>query len=180
MNENELKIGENQIAIYQLENSMPLEVLLQNETIWLSQQQLSELVQSSRTTVVEHIKHIYEESELDEIATCRKFRQVRKEGGRSVTRELPHYNLDLIISLGYRIKSRVATHFRQWATQVLKSYLIDGYVVNEKVLKEKNAELINHLQTLSVLVIKDIPITKKMIIEMIASQHKKEITKKSK
>lgn len=84
---------------------------------------MSELFQTSRTNVVEHIKHIYEEGELDEISTCRNFRQVRKEGNHEVTRQIPHYNLDMIISLGYRIKSVIATRFRQWATQRLKEYM---------------------------------------------------------
>lgn len=84
---------------------------------------MSELFQTSRTNVVEHIKHIYEEGELDEISTCRNFRQVRKEGNREVTRQIPYYNLDMIISLGYRIKSVIATRFRQWATQRLKEYM---------------------------------------------------------
>lgn len=84
---------------------------------------MSELFQTSRTNVVEHIKHIYEEGELDEISTCRNFRQVRKEGNREVTRQISHYNLDMIISLGYRIKSVIATRFRQWATQRLKEYM---------------------------------------------------------
>ena len=84
---------------------------------------MSELFQTSRTNVVEHIKHIYEEGELDEISTCRNFRQVRKEGNREVARQIPHYNLDMIISLGYRIKSVIATRFRQWATQRLKEYM---------------------------------------------------------
>ena len=93
-----------------------------DETVWLSQQQMAELFQSSRTNVVEHIKHIYEEGELDEESTCRKIRQVRKEGNREVERELPYYNLDMIISLGYRIKSIIATNFRRWATERLKEY----------------------------------------------------------
>lgn len=84
---------------------------------------MTELFQTSRTNVVEHIKHIYEEGELDEISTCRNFRQVRKEGNREVTRQIPYYNLDMIISLGYRIKSVIATRFRQWATQRLKEYM---------------------------------------------------------
>ena len=90
---------------------------------------MSELFQTSRTNVVEHIKHIYEEGELDEISTCRNFRQVRKEGNREVTRQIPHYNLDMIISLGYRIKSVIATRFRQWATQRLKEYMIKGFTM---------------------------------------------------
>ena len=96
---------------------------------------MSELFQTSRTNVVEHIKHIYEEGELDEISTCRNFRQVRKEGNREVTRQIPHYNLDMIISLGYRIKSVIATRFRQWATQRLKEYMIKGFTIDDERLK---------------------------------------------
>ena len=103
--------------------------------IWLTQQPMSELFQTSRTNVVEHIKHIYEEGELDEISTCRNFRQVRKEGNREVTRQIPHYNLDMIISLGYRIKSVIATRFRQWATKRLKEYMIKGFTIDDERLK---------------------------------------------
>ena len=103
--------------------------------MWLTQQQMSELFQTSRTNVVEHIKHIYGEGELDEISTCRNFRQVRKEGNREVTRQIPHYNLDMIISLGYRIKSVIATRFRQWATKRLKEYMIKGFTIDDERLK---------------------------------------------
>lgn len=96
---------------------------------------MSELFQTSRTNVVEHIKHIYEEGELDEISTCRNFRQVRKEGNREVTRQIPHYNLDMIISLGYRIKSVITTRFRQWATKRLKEYMIKGFTIDDERLK---------------------------------------------
>ena len=96
---------------------------------------MSELFQTSRTNVVEHIKHIHEEGELDEISTCRNFRQVRKEGNREVTRQIPHYNLDMIISLGYRIKSVIATRFRQWATKRLKEYMIKGFTIDDERLK---------------------------------------------
>ena len=113
-----------EIIIYQSkDNKVSISVRLEEENVWLSQQQMAELYQSSRTNIVEHIKHIYEEGELDENATCRNFRQVQKEGARNVERELPFYNLDLIISLGYRIKSRIATQFRIWATERLKEYL---------------------------------------------------------
>ena len=103
--------------------------------MWLTQQQMSELFQTSLTNVVEHIKHIYEEGELDEISTCRDFRQVRKEGNREVTRQILHYNLDMIISLGYRIKSVIATRFRQWATKRLKEYMIKGFTIDDERLK---------------------------------------------
>lgn len=124
------------IIIYQTEDGLTkINVKVENETVWLNQQQMAELFQSSRTNVVEHIKHIYEEGELSEEATCRKFRQVRMEGNREVSREIPFYNLDMIISLGYRIKSTIATHFRIWATQRLKEYLIKGFTMDDERLK---------------------------------------------
>lgn len=95
-----------EILIYQSDDGLTnVEVKVQDDTVWLTQQQMADLFQTSRTNVVEHIKHIYEEKELDEASICRNFRQVRKEGNREVNRELPFYNLDMIISLGYRIKS---------------------------------------------------------------------------
>ncbi len=126
-----------EILIYQSENGMTkIDVTFMDETVWLSQQQMAELFQTSRTNVVEHIKHIYEEGELDEESTCRKFRQVRKEGNREVSRELPFYNLDMIISLGYRIKSIIATNFRRWATERLKEYMIKGFTMDDERLKK--------------------------------------------
>lgn len=133
------KIGTNEygeILIYQTDDGQTnIEVKIEDDTVWLTQQQMSELFQTSRTNVVEHIKHIYEEGELDEISTCRNFRQVRKEGNREVTRQIPYYNLDMIISLGYRIKSVIATRFRQWATQRLKEYMIKGFTIDDERLK---------------------------------------------
>ena len=111
------------IIIYQSEDGVVrLDVRLEDKTVWLTQQQMADLFGSSRTKVVEHIKHIYEDEELNEEATCRKFRQVRQEGNREVTREIPYYNLDMIISVGYRIRSIIATRFRQWATERLRPY----------------------------------------------------------
>jgi len=122
--------------IFKIEDKkISVDVRFENETVWLTQQQMADLFQSSRTNVVEHIKHIYEEGELDENATCRKFRQVQTEGNRNVERELPFYNLDLIISLGYRIKSRIATQFRIWATERLKEYIIKGFTMDDERLK---------------------------------------------
>lgn len=126
-----------EILIYQSENGVTkIDVTFMDETVWLSQQQMAELFQTSRTNVVEHIKHIYEEGELDEESTCRKFRQVRKEGNREVSRELPFYDLDMIISLGYRIKSIIATNFRRWATERLKEYMIKGFTMDDERLKQ--------------------------------------------
>ena len=96
---------------------------------------MADLFQMSRTNVAEHIAHIYEEFELDENSTCRKFRQVRKEGNREVSREMSYYNLDMIISLGYRVKSRIATNFRRWATERLKEYMIKGFTMDDERLK---------------------------------------------
>ena len=108
------------------------------DTVWLTQQQMSTLFNSSRSNIVEHIANIYMEGELDENATCRDFRQVRKEGKRTVARDLPHYNLDVIISVGYRVKSQRGIAFRKWATSVLKEYMIKGYAINQKRLEALN------------------------------------------
>jgi hypothetical protein len=125
-----------EIIIYQTEDGLTnIEVKIQDETVWLTQQQMADLFQTSRTNVVEHIKHIYDEGELDENSTCRKFRQVRKEGNREVSREMPFYNLDMIISLGYRVKSSIATNFRRWATERLKEYMIKGFTMDDERLK---------------------------------------------
>ena len=125
-----------EILIYQSDDGLTnIEVKVHDETVWLTQQQMAELFQTSRTNVVEHIKHIYEEKELDETSTCQKFRQVRKEGNREVNRELPFYNLDMIISLGYRVKSAIATNFRRWATERLKEYMIKGFTIDDERLK---------------------------------------------
>ncbi|VDH02787.1 virulence RhuM family protein [Bergeyella zoohelcum] len=121
--------------IYQTTEDNQLKVRLEDENIWLTQQQMAQLYQCSRTNVVEHIKNIYQEGELQEEATCRNFRQVQTEGNREVSRELPFYNLDMIISLGYRIKSHIATKFRIWATERLKEYIVKGFTLNDERLK---------------------------------------------
>lgn len=126
----------NQVIIYQSEDGETrIDVKFTGETVWLSQQQMADLYQSSRSNVVEHIKHVYEDGELDEESTCRNFRQVRQEGTRQVAREIPFYNLDMIISLGYRIRSVIATHFRRWATERLKEYIIKGFTMDDERLK---------------------------------------------
>ena len=129
--------NQGEIVIYQTdEGSTKIDVRFVDETVWLTQQQMAELFQSSRTNIVEHIQHIYEEGELDENATCRRFRQVRSEGSRQVTRKISYYNLDMIISLGYRVKSSIATHFRRWATERLKEYMIKGFAMDDERLKK--------------------------------------------
>lgn len=128
--------NQGEIVIYQAEDGLTkVECRFVDETVWLTQQQMAELFHTSRSNIVEHIGHIYEEGELDETSTCRKFRQVRMEGNRQVTRELPFYNLDMIISLGYRVKSLIATQFRRWATERLKEYMIKGFTMDDERLK---------------------------------------------
>ena len=137
-NKEERFLAEDQgeIIIYQTDDGdTKIDVRFVDETVWLTQQQMAELFQSSRTNVVEHIRHIYEEGELEENSTCRKFRQVRMEGSRRVAREIPYYNLDMIISLAYRVRSKTATHFRRWATERLKEYMIKGFTMDDERLK---------------------------------------------
>lgn len=125
-----------EVILYQREDGAPaIEVRLDADTVWLSQQQIAELFQTTRTNIVKHIQHVYEEGELDEAATCEHFSQVRQEGNRQVTRQIPHYNLDLIISVGYRVKSKVATQFRIWATERLREYLVKGFTMDDQKLK---------------------------------------------
>ncbi len=113
-----------------------VDVRLEDDTLWLTQAQMCELYQTSRSNVVEHIKHIYEEGELTEESTCRNFRQVRQEGIRQVERTIPFYNLDMIIALGYRVRSITATRFRQWATLRLKEYIQKGFTLDDERLKQ--------------------------------------------
>ena len=130
-------MAENNVIIYtDNDGRTRIDVRIEGETLWLSQQQMAELYQTSRTNVIEHIKHIYEEGELQEEGTCRNFRQVRLEGKRQVSRELPFYNLDMIIALGYRVRSIIATRFRQWATERLKEYIVKGFTLDDERLKK--------------------------------------------
>ena len=134
MSENET---EKSIIIYQpVEGQAGIDVRVESETVWLSQQQMATLFETSRTNIVEHLGHIYAEGELEKEATCRDFRQVRQEGKRQVNRLVPHYNLDAIISVGYRVKSATATQFRIWATKRLREYLVQGYSINEQRLEQ--------------------------------------------
>jgi len=125
-----------EILLYQSEDSITkIEVRLENETVWLNQYQLEALFQTDRSSIAKHIKNIYESGELLEDSTCAKIAQVQKEGSREVSRKIIYYNLDLIISVGYRIKSHVATKFRIWATQRLKEYIIKGFALDDERMK---------------------------------------------
>ncbi|MFN6944442.1 MAG: RhuM family protein [Cytophagaceae bacterium] len=132
----------NKVIIYEaVEGGASLEVRLEDDTVWLTQAQLVELFESSKANISEHISKIYKEGELEKGPTVRKLRTVRTEGKRIVEREVEHYNLDVIISVGYRVKSLRGTQFRIWANKILKDYLIKGFAINEKRLKEKQEQL---------------------------------------
>ncbi len=125
---------DNEFVLYQPDDSATkFEVRLENDTIWLTQAQIVQLFESSKANISEHIKHIYQSKELVEHATVRNFRTVRKEGNRTIARELIHYNLDMIISIGYRVNSLRGTQFRIWATNVLRDYLLKGYAINNRM-----------------------------------------------
>lgn len=126
-----------------------LKVSLQQNTVWLSQAQMSELFDTTPENVLMHLKNIFKEQELTESATTKEFLVVRQEGKRQVRRRIKHYNLDAIISVGYRVSSKRATQFRQWATQVLNDYLVQGYTLNERRLQERGIEFEQALSLLS-------------------------------
>lgn len=130
------KMDNSEIVIYTTKDGhTKVDVRFDSDTVWLTQAQLVELYQTSKANISEHIKHIFEEQELSEEATVRKFRTVQMEGDRLVSREQTFYNLDMIISLGYRIKSAIATHFRRWATELIKEYMRKGFALDDERLK---------------------------------------------
>lgn len=132
----------NSIEIYRSQDgSIQLNVKLENDTVWLTQSQMAELFGVDRTSIVRHIRNIYKSEELDQNSTCVKNAQVRTEGHRSILREIPYYNLDMIISVGYRVNSKNATSFRRWATSILKQYLIKGYAINQQIKLDRYNEL---------------------------------------
>ena len=131
-----------EVVIYRSpEGETELSVNLKEDTVWLTPTQMTKLFEKARPTILEHIKNIYEEAELDSTSTCRKFRQVQIEGNRKIIRNIDHYNLDVIISVGYRVKSKRGTQFRIWANKILKEYLVKGYSLNEKRLKEQSEKV---------------------------------------
>ncbi|WGE84491.1 RhuM family protein [Actinobacillus equuli] len=132
----------NPIEIYQAEDgSTQVEVRFENETVWLSQAQMAKIFNTSADNISLHLKNIFKEKELEEIRTTKDFSVVQLEGARKVTRQVKHYNLDAVISVGYRVKSKAATQFRIWATSRLKDYLTKGYAINQKRLQQNAYEL---------------------------------------
>lgn len=141
-----------EIVIYtSADGKISLDAKLENETIWLTQDMMAKLFETTPQNITMHIKNIYEDEELEQNSTCKDFLQVRNEGKRTVSRKLTHYNLDMILSVGYRIKSKTAVQFRKWATSILKEYLIKGYAINQKALKEQQEKLISLRQIIELL-----------------------------
>jgi hypothetical protein len=137
-----------QVVLYRSEDGRTkLDVLLEDETVWLSQRQLTELFGKAKGTISEHIKHIFEDGELNPAATVRRFRTVQREGSRDVTREVELYNLDMMIALGFRVRSVAAVRFRQWAADKLKEYIVKGFVLDDDRLKraDRSADYFDEL-----------------------------------
>jgi prophage maintenance system killer protein len=135
-------INTGEIVIYvSLDGIIETEVTLAEDTLWLTQSQLEKLFGTDRTSITKHIKNIIKTGELEEKATCAKIAQVRYEGNRKVKRDITYYNLDMILSIGYRINSKQGTQFRIWANRILKEHLVKGYTINEKRLQEKSDEV---------------------------------------
>ena len=123
-----------EIVIYQTKDGKTsIDVKLENETVWLNQAQMAELFQTDRTSIVKHVNNIYKSEELEKDSTCAKIAQVQMEGNRTIKRHIIYYNLDMIISVGYRVNSMRGTQFRIWANKILKDYLIKGYAINQQV-----------------------------------------------
>ena len=147
-----MEIQKGEIILYQREDgSAQLNVRVEGDTVWLTQQLMAELFNTSKQNISLHIQNIYEEGELSPEATVKKFLTVQKEGIRDVRRQLDYYNLDMIISVGYRIKSIIATKFRIWATQRLKEYIVKGFTMDDERLKGNGGgdywkELLNRIR----------------------------------
>lgn len=140
------------IAIYTTPNGeTQIDVRVQDETVWLTQRQMEQLFDTDRTSIARHIKNIIKDGELVESATCAKIAQVQTEGKRSVTRDIKYYNLDMILSVGYRVTSKTATQFRIWATKTLREYLTQGFVINQRALADQRNKLLTLQRTLDLM-----------------------------
>ncbi len=145
-------MNESSIQIYRLDNgATEIDVKLDQDTIWLSQKQIAELFDKDSDTIGLHLKNIYSTGELEEFSTTEDYSVVQKEGTRNVRRRIKHYNLDAIISVGYRVNSIRGTQFRIWANKILKEYLIQGYSINERALKRQNEQLSELQKTIKIL-----------------------------
>ncbi len=159
----------NEIITFNANNELEISVRMQEETVWLSQSQMSLLFDTSTDNISLHLKNIFKEGELQEKATTEDFSVVRQEGKRQVKRNIKHYNLDAIISVGYRVSSVRATQFRIWATKRLKDYLLKGYAINEKRLNENKQQFLQALNDLKILTHNKKQIKSDDILELVQS-----------
>lgn len=160
----------NEVLIYQTtDNQTQVDVRFESETVWLSQKQMSLLFDKDSDTISLHLKNIFQEAELEESSTTEYFSVVQKEGKRSVERNIKFYNLDAIISVGYRVSSKKGTQFRQWATQRLKDYLVRGYALNEKRLIVNKAQFLQTLEDLKILTENNLQLETKDVLTLIQS-----------
>lgn len=148
--------NQGEIIVYQPEKTLQLKVRMENETVWLTQAQMAELFETTPQNITLHIKNIYVEQELIADLTCKDFLQVREEGSRVVKRMQKFYNLDVIISVGYRVKSKRGTQFRIWANKILKDYLLKGYSINKRI-ENIEAKIIEHDQKIDFFVKTSLP-----------------------
>ncbi|MCL2512205.1 MAG: virulence RhuM family protein [Bacteroidales bacterium] len=151
-----MNANQNEIILYQPDNSVELEVLLENEMVWLSLDKMAELFLKNKSTISRHIKNVFEEKELDRNSTVAIFATVQMEGNRQVERHIEYFNLDIIISVGYRVKSQRGTQFRIWANRVLKDYLLKGYAVNQRIERLEH-KIIEHDQKFDLLIKTSLP-----------------------
>lgn len=128
-----MEVIKDEVVVYQPDDKVRIEVRLNDDMIWISQPQMVQLFQSSKANISEHIKNIFQQNELDDNSTVRKIRTLQKEGNREVYRNISYYNLDVIISVGFRVNTKVGIHFRQWANNILKNNLLKGYSINQRI-----------------------------------------------
>lgn len=160
---------ENQIEIYKSARGIDINIVIEDETVWATQKQMSEIFDTTPQNITLHLKKIYKEGEIEELSTCKEYLQVQTEGKRKVKRKQLLYNLDAILSVGYRVNSKRGTQFRQWATQRLKDYLVKGYAINQKRLEENKTHFLQTLEDLKLLAQNNTQIENKDILSLIQS-----------
>ena len=158
----------NELAIYQTESGgLELSIDNKKDTIWANLNQISKLFDKDKSVISRHIKNVFESKELNERETVAFFATVQKEGSKYVERNIAYYNLDLILSVGYRVNSKQATKFRQWATKILKSYMVDGYAINNNRIKENYDNFLKAIEDIKLLVTNNSSLKNNDIIELI-------------
>lgn len=161
-------LKKNNVIIYQTKSgALELKGDFKGETVWATQAQIAEVFGIERSVITKHIRNIYKEEELDEVSTCAKIAQVQIEGKRTIEREIEHYNLDLILSVGYRVNSKTATLFRQWATKTLRAHLTKGYTLNKKVILKNYDQFLKNVSEIQALLPEQVILDPKGILDLV-------------